>query len=73
MSIDELLQQAELLPLDQQLQFVVLLVERIRQRYPAKTPRPRWRDIQGSAPYPLAGEDAQVWVSRTRREDVAVS
>jgi hypothetical protein len=68
MSIDELLQQAELLPPDQQLQFVALLVERIRQRYPTEAPRPRWRDIQGSAPYPLAGEDAQAWVSRTRRE-----
>lgn len=68
MSISELLRQAEQLPPDQQLQFVALLIERIRQRYPTETPRPRWRDIQGSAPYPLAGEDAQAWVSRTRRE-----
>jgi hypothetical protein len=68
MSIDELLQQAELLPPDQQLQFVALLVERIRQRYPTETLRPCWQDIEGTAPYPLANEDAQAWVSRTRRE-----
>jgi hypothetical protein len=27
----------------------------------------RWLDVAGSAPYPLFGEDAQAWVSRTRR------
>src|SRR5437016_4832195 len=31
--------------------------------------RRRWADIAGSAPYPLAGEDAQTWVSRSRQED----
>lgn len=30
--------------------------------------RRRWAEIAGKAPYPLAGEDAQAWVSRTRRE-----
>ncbi|MCG3199144.1 MAG: hypothetical protein GHCLOJNM_03653 [bacterium] len=30
--------------------------------------RPRWKDLRGSAPYPLCGEDAQEWVTRTRRE-----
>lgn len=32
-------------------------------------PRPRWMDVAGVAPYPLTGEDAQDWVSRTRQED----
>jgi hypothetical protein len=27
-----------------------------------------WRDIRGIVPYPLCGEDAQAWVTRTRRE-----
>ena len=31
--------------------------------------RRKWADIQGKAPYPLVGEDAQVWVSRNRREE----
>jgi hypothetical protein len=36
----------------------------------ASPPRPRrlWREIRGSVPHPLFGEDAQAWVSRTRRE-----
>ena len=30
--------------------------------------RPKWSDIRGTAPYPMLGEDAQEWVTRTRRE-----
>lgn len=69
MTIQELIQQAEQLPPDQQLQLVAMLIERIRQQYPVGSPRPRWSDIRGSVPYPLTGEsDAQEWVSRSRRE-----
>jgi hypothetical protein len=32
------------------------------------TPKLNWLDIAGIAPYPLLGEDAQEWVSRTRQE-----
>lgn len=28
--------------------------------------RRKWADIKGKAPYPLVGEDAQIWVSRSR-------
>ena len=28
----------------------------------------RWEEIAGAASYPLAGEDAQQWVSESRRE-----
>jgi hypothetical protein len=32
-------------------------------------PRRRsWREIRGIVAYPMCGEDAQEWVSRTRRE-----
>ena len=27
-----------------------------------------WSEIAGTAPYPMVGEDAQAWVTRTRRE-----
>ncbi|MBM4044856.1 MAG: hypothetical protein FJ279_07070 [Planctomycetes bacterium] len=30
--------------------------------------RRSWREIRGIVRYPLCGEDAQEWVSRTRRE-----
>jgi hypothetical protein len=31
-------------------------------------PRRKWADLKGKAPYPQCGEDAQAWVSRSRRE-----
>ena len=31
--------------------------------------RRKWGDIKGKAPYRLVGEDAQIWVSRNRREE----
>jgi hypothetical protein len=34
---------------------------------PGKANR-QWREIRGAAPYPLLGEDAQVSISRSRRE-----
>ena len=30
-----------------------------------------WSEIAGAAPYPMVGEDAQAWVTRTRREEEA--
>jgi len=36
----------------------------INRRYPME-----WADIQGKAPYPLVGEDAQIWLSRNRRDE----
>jgi hypothetical protein len=29
----------------------------------------RWQEIRGTALFPLTGEDAQHWVSKSRRED----
>jgi hypothetical protein len=67
--IDELIANAEQLSLDEQLRLVTKLLERICQNYAlADKPRPRWSDICGAAPYPLVGEDAQTWVSKTRSE-----
>ena len=61
MSIEKLIQHAEQLPPDQQLQFVALLMERIWRRYQRKNlVLADVTDIQGSALYPLTGKDAQV-------------
>ena len=67
MSIEELLQQARKLTPEEQLQLVASLVNTIREQYTTKSGS-RWSDVRGTAPYPLAGEDAQEWVSRTRQE-----
>ncbi len=46
------------------------LAERLAsESAPANGPRRRqWREIQGILAYPVCGEDAQEWVSRSRRE-----
>lgn len=66
--VSDLVAQARKLSLEEQLDLIARLVH-VAQRAAAAPPEPRsWRDIAGIAPYPLAGEDAQQWVSRTRRE-----
>jgi hypothetical protein len=44
------------------------LIARLQMRMKTAAPRRKWAEIAGKAPYPLTGEDAQEWVSRTRRE-----
>lgn len=38
-------------------------------RMRASQEKRRWRDIRGAAPYPLINDDAQNWVTQSRRED----
>ncbi len=66
MSIDELIRQALLLPLNEQLRLAAHLVESARKQYPAYQVHPHRNEIQGSAPDPLVGQNAQKWVSPTR-------
>ena len=66
--LDELVEKAEALTSDEQLLLIARLAERLRETYQVPRPRRKWREIRGSVPYPLLGEDAQAWVSRTRRE-----
>jgi hypothetical protein len=62
----QLLNQSASLSADEQLELAARLIEQARKR--ATTPRRKWLDVMGAAPYPLAGEDAQAWVTRTRQE-----
>ena len=66
--LNDLIKRVDLLTTDEQLLLAAHLVERARRSYPAAMPSRKWREIRGIAPYPLVGEDAQVWVSRSRRE-----
>ncbi len=66
--LDELVKRAEALPVDEQLALISHLARRMRQVHHVSKPRRQWLEICGSAPYPLLSEDAQIWVSRTRRE-----
>jgi hypothetical protein len=66
--LEELIKRAESLTPDEQLRLIAHLAEKARQAYQPPPLRRQWREICGAAPYPLLGEDAQAWVSRTRRE-----
>lgn len=67
--LNELIEKAETLPPDEQRRLVTHLVDKAFQQLPAAPPRYRkWREIRGMLPYPALGEDAQAWVTRTRRE-----
>lgn len=65
---DELLKQVDTLQIEEQLRLATYLVERARQAMTREKPEYKWRDICGLYTYPMLGEDAQAWVTRTRRE-----
>jgi hypothetical protein len=65
---NELVQLIDALQMDDQLRLAAYILERTRQTVVQDKTRHKWRDIRGMATYPLLGEDAQEWVSRTRRE-----
>jgi hypothetical protein len=52
------------------IQVMTHVIESIKEYVPTEPIRPqrKWRDLRGMVMAPLMGEDAQDWVSRTRRE-----
>lgn len=68
MGVLEIAKLTETLSGDEQLELAAILIDRVR-RTTATRRRHRWMDVMGAAPYPLAGADAQAWVSITRSED----
>jgi hypothetical protein len=55
------------LPPAEQKQLAESILQRLAARSASNGPRRRsWREIRGSAPYPLCGVDAQAWVTRGR-------
>jgi hypothetical protein len=66
-TLNNLIKMTDSLTVEEQLRLAAHLVEKARTRYPSM-PRRKWREIRGTARPSLLGEDAQAWVSRTRRE-----
>ena len=57
------------LPPAEQMELAESILQRLASTAAPNTPNRRaWREIRRSVPYPLCGEDAQVWVTRGRRE-----
>jgi len=67
MTLDALIKQVELLPLEEQLRLASYLMERAKTLYPRMSRR-KWRDVRVLVRPSLLGEDAQAWVSGTRHE-----
>ncbi|MEH1948499.1 MAG: hypothetical protein V7K77_16345 [Nostoc sp.] len=67
-SLEKILSEIEQLTPEDQLTVMGHLVERIKKHINQTQPKRKWSDMKGMAPYPLLGEDAQEWVSRTRQE-----
>jgi hypothetical protein len=67
-TLDSLIKQVDSLTTDEQLRLAAYLVERARETYRSVEPCREWQDLRGLLLAPALGEDAQAWVSRTRRE-----
>jgi len=66
--LENIIKEVDSLSVQEQLHLATHLLEQASRALPPTTLRRKWREIRGIAPYPLVGEDAQTWVSRTRRE-----
>jgi len=71
LSVEEIYEQVirSLSPAEQA-QLLEKIARNLSQQIPAGEPSERhdWMSVRGIAPHLLAGEDAQAWVSRSRRE-----
>ncbi len=68
LAYNELVRQVDMLQVEEQLRLAAYLLDHVRRTVSQDKTRPKWRDIRGMATYPMLGEDAQEWVSRTRSE-----
>jgi len=69
-SVERMLEQAARLTSAERLLLAARLIEGVRKEIPKSAGVPlKWRDLRGMLPYPACGEDAQAFISRTRRED----
>lgn len=66
--LEHLLQQVEQLTPEDRLELIRQIAQGLKQSEVVVKAKPRWSELKGMAPYPMMGEDAQEWVSRTRRE-----
>lgn len=64
--LDDLISRASALPAVERLRLAARLVEQVTQEEARS--RLKWGDARGAVPSLLAEEDAQSWVSKTRRD-----
>jgi len=67
-ALTELIEKADTLTPEDQWRLANHLVQRVLHNLPTAKPHRKWEDLIGLLPYPALGEDAQAYISRTRRE-----
>ena len=68
-SLQEAIRQVETLSQDEQRKLITAIQRRLRMKSEEEPPKSySWKAAAGTVPYPLTGEDAQAWVTRTRAE-----
>lgn len=65
--LQKVLRQVEQLEPGERLELIQQVAEGLKMPT-ASQPKLKWSDLKGMGYYPMMGEDAQDWVSRTRRE-----
>jgi predicted nucleotidyltransferase len=66
--LEKILSEIEQLTSEKQLTVMEHLVERMKKHITQSQPKRKLADLKGMSPYPLLVEDAQTWISRTRRD-----
>ena len=66
--LTELIRKTSRLTSEEQLRLIVALAEKVRAST-IREPKSRWKwlDLPGMLPYPACGEDAQTYISHSRR------
>lgn len=67
-TLREVMKQIDIMTLDEQLELVAYVAQKTRQSPLTSEPRQKWRAIRGLLKEYTPSEDAQTWISRTRRE-----
>jgi hypothetical protein len=68
-NVDELLKRAGKLSPSERLLLASRLIQGVRSDLPSRKSHRKWGEAAGLLPYPALGEDAQQYISRTRRAD----
>lgn len=69
-NVDQLLQRAASLTPSERLLLASRLIQEVRSEMTSRQPRVvKWKDAAGLLQYPALGDDAQAYISRSRRAD----
>jgi hypothetical protein len=68
-NLNQLLKHAGKLTPSERLLLASRLIQGVRNEMPSGKSICKWKDAAGLLPYPALGEDAQAYISRSRREE----